>query len=221
MRKLRKDQVDLWLLDCTVEMREIPDVLSGEELAQLEKITNPEAQKQFKNSRNHLRYLICQYLDLEPEKIRISYGAHGKPAIRLPKTTLHFNLSHSKGKILYGFAHSPIGVDLEKIEAREKLQALSERFFSKKNQKILKALADKRQIEFFFKVWTLSEAYLKGLGESVFALETIKNSVSFEDSKTLELKIDSWRLMSLQHIAGFAAAVAIQMEDPQIHSFKI
>ena len=115
MRKLKNDQVDIWILNAQ-NPKELPDVLSGDELAYLQKMSSEASRESYRNSRNTLRWILSDYLAEEPKKIRFDYGAHGKPFIRLPKTKVQFNLSHSKELTLFAVSHRALGVDIEKIQ---------------------------------------------------------------------------------------------------------
>ncbi|MDB5038187.1 MAG: phosphopantetheine-protein transferase [Bacteriovoracaceae bacterium] len=215
MRDLKKKEVELWFLDSSEESPDLPDVLSIDELTYADKLSTSVAKENYKRSRNQLRWLLSAYLDTEPKLIRFSYGAHGKPMLFHPKTRLQFNLSHSKDSLLFAFSLNRVGIDIEKMDDRKTFETLAEKYFSKNNQKMLASLSEKNRIEFFFKIWTASEAYIKGQGESAFLIEKIRELIAFKKNGS-EFTIGNWSICSLHIKKEYAASLAVEMKEPEI-----
>ena len=110
--------------------------------------------------------LYEEYAIRLPETIpedEIAFGAHGKPYLRnFPR--IHFNISHSYGRIVCAFSKTPVGVDVERIAPVK--DALLRRTLAQQEQQELQALVDEGydRDEIFFRYWTAKESYLKYLG---------------------------------------------------------
>ncbi|MCR4672895.1 MAG: 4'-phosphopantetheinyl transferase superfamily protein [Lachnospiraceae bacterium] len=93
----------------------------------------------------------------------ISAGEHGKPFLK-GHYGINFSISHSNGIVLLALSDSGIGADIEKIRVFK--PGLISRILTQAEQDtFLRSSEDSRE-EFFFRYWTLKEAWLKfaGLG---------------------------------------------------------
>ena len=127
-----------------------------------------------------LRYLLSNYLNIEPQDIEFSKNNHGKPYLALGNlknnsknnlknnSNLMFNISHSNDYALFAFVNNnlEIGIDIEKISDKPYLE-LAERFFSKKEFELLSNLQSNQQKIGFFRLWTRKESYIKAIGEGL------------------------------------------------------
>src|ERR1044072_5076584 len=69
--------------------------------------------RHFVAARVFLRSVVARYLESQPEALRFSYGAFGKPALEAGHA-LRFNLSHSNEVELLAVAlEAELGVDVE------------------------------------------------------------------------------------------------------------
>ncbi len=108
-----------------------------------------------------VRAIIGKKLRLGTDKIEFTFSEKKKPLL-LGHDALHFNISHSGDWVVAAFSEKPVGVDVEKI--RKMNFGVAQRFFSPEEVAALLALPEKKQIEYFFELWTLKESYLKALG---------------------------------------------------------
>ena len=95
---------------------------------------------------------------------------HGKPALRRPANhaDLRFNLSHSKGLVLYAVANGrEVGVDVEQIRRVADFERITEQYFSLAERTELGTLRPERKLDGFFGLWTLKEAYVKARGQGL------------------------------------------------------
>ncbi|MCP5132358.1 MAG: hypothetical protein H6976_01800 [Gammaproteobacteria bacterium] len=75
-----------------------------------------------------LRELLGAYLNRMAAALRFSQGPRGKPVLADEHSEgLHFNLSHSSGRVLYAIAYHEVGVDLEAMNRRLDYMAVAER----------------------------------------------------------------------------------------------
>ncbi|MFP4694661.1 MAG: 4'-phosphopantetheinyl transferase family protein [Halothece sp.] len=177
--------IDIWKvnLDISPQLEEqYWSVLNQEEKERASRFVKKEHQTRFIAGRGVLRYLIGDYLNLEPEKVEFAYLTHGKPLLAKNNSypPLQFNVSHSHHLGLYAFAYSDdgIGIDLELIRPISNVVSLAKRFFTEKEASYLESLSPPEQIETFFQFWTAKEAYLKATGEGLVGLDNIEVMIS-------------------------------------------
>lgn len=86
------------------------------------------------------------------------YTQNGKPYLR--DSNINFNISHCNDVVVVVISNKNIGVDIEDIKSFNK-------FVAKKiltdNEKI-GLLTSNNKNEYFFKLWTLKESFLKAIG---------------------------------------------------------
>jgi 4'-phosphopantetheinyl transferase len=66
-----------------------------------------------------LQRVLAVYLGLEPGRIRLTEGEHGKPRLAGPQGQLEFNLSHSGELALVAVSgEREVGIDVERVKPR-------------------------------------------------------------------------------------------------------
>ena len=108
---------------------------------------------------------------------KLCKGPHGKPALA-EYEEIHFNISHTDGFVVCGFADAPIGVDVELVAPVR--PALPKRVLTEEEQSYFSVFTPETE-EYnreFFRFWTLKESYMKWDG-SGFAREPQTISFSF------------------------------------------
>src|SRR5690606_35000212 len=103
-----------------------------------------------------------------------------------------FNLSHTRGMAVLAVTRAgEVGVDVESVQRRVELLALSERYFAASEHRRIAQLSGPAQREQFFRVWTLKEAYLKACG---LGLRIALDSFAFDcahDYRSVQLHMDA------------------------------
>jgi len=170
--------------------------------------------------------LLIRYTgtDRAPEIVR---GDRGKPYAPT-LAGIDFNLSHARDHVLIAIARNqPLGVDLERVDRRIKIEDLARRFFSGAEADALEALPVAIRLPAFLRLWTCKEAVLKALGVGLsFGLE----KVSFQlDAAGVPVGIsamapeagprEDWRLSLLEPAPGFLGAVAWRGAARQVRTF--
>ena len=118
-------------------------------------------------ARGFLRSVVARYLGTQPEGLRFSYGAFGKPALE-PEHALRFNLSHSNEVALLAVTlDAELGVDVEHIRADFASEDIARRFFSRAEVDVFNALPSEERVAAFFRCWTRKEAYIKAIGKGL------------------------------------------------------
>lgn len=103
--------------------------------------------------------------DFEP-----AFEERGKPVVK----GIEFNLSHSGGIALVAVSSDsvPVGCDVQRVENKsvDRLDAITKRFFSVKEQNILQEMMQKDDEAFkelFYLIFSAKEAYIKMTGEGL------------------------------------------------------
>jgi 4'-phosphopantetheinyl transferase len=123
--------------------------------------------REFVVTRAALRSALADELCTAPGDIRLSTNERGKPVLDGPGE-LEFSISHTTGLGLVALsAGRPVGVDVEAIRPRPRLERVAGRVFSPAERERLAELAGIEQLEFFYRAWTAREACLKVTGEGL------------------------------------------------------
>lgn len=114
-----------------------------------------------------LRSMLAAHLDRPAWEWEFATGVYGKPilaeGLRVPD--LDFSLSHTRGLVAAAMVlRSTIGVDAEKIDHAKTALAIAQSYFAPSEVKMLQQTPQRDQAVYFFRLWTLKEAYLKATG---------------------------------------------------------
>ncbi|AFA47411.1 4'-phosphopantetheinyl transferase family protein [Acetobacterium woodii] len=211
----------------------IADVLSLAEPSQIEIYLN-EVSKERREKIKKLKTLTAKALSLGAElvlqkAVRQVYGiepplkirilAEGKPLLHnYPK--IHFNLSHSGNYVVCGIGARPLGVDIQKM-AEPNLN-LAKRFFSETEVTWLFALPPEKQVQGFYDLWAIKEAYMKYTGKgfrlpmNAFTVKSneqilTENGISiFEAEKKVPVLVKTHRLLEDYVLWGITDSVNFQ-----------
>ena len=120
---------------------------------------------------------------------------YGKPYLK--NADVHFSISHSGCVAMCAVGETPVGVDIERV--RPISEGVAMRIMSDKERSAY-ALAEDRE-DFFYKVWTLKEAYVKysgkGLGQGLGGITVYPNGPD----------IPACRCVSIDSLPEYRAAV--------------
>ncbi len=137
-----------------------------------------------------------------------SKGFHKKPF--LLNSPLHFNISHSGHTVTSLFGTTPVGIDVEKIQAN-KLEDFPNLF----TEGELKDITTGGMHRFFY-YWTRKEAVVKangkGMGIPFTAIDTQKPEIVLEQKK--------WRIHSFEW-EGYACSYVLEEHLPKIQLLEM
>jgi len=85
----------------------------------------------------------------------------GKPSLA-NYPGIHFNISHAGRWVVCAVSSEEVGVDVEQIRSID--LAIARRFFAPSEYTTLMSLEAGDRLDFFFRLWTIKESYLKALG---------------------------------------------------------
>ena len=222
---LAADEVHIWCysLDVPPETSaRLYTILAPEERIRCARFYFERDRQRFITSRGVLRELLGRYLQTDPGQISLVYNEFGKPDLGPEFANgLKFNLSHSAGLALIGFAAvSNVGVDLEYIRTQSDYVDIARNFFSASEVNYLTNLPPQLRAEAFFNCWTKKEAYLKACGEGLATpLNSFSVPVTTDAAHTpVDLYVPTkdsfpdkhWSLYPLRPAPGYAGALAIE-----------
>ena len=119
--------------------------------------------------RKGLRFMGADSLAEKLTSKMFCLGRDGKPSFSekiTEKTGIFFNLSHSGNYLAGAFSDREIGLDIQTTSPPHgDVLCIARRFFTPDEYKLLAAVKDpENQLELFFRLWSIKEAYLKYCG---------------------------------------------------------
>ncbi len=169
--------------------------------------------------RGYLRLLLGRYEGLAPDRVQLTRGKYGKPALdpRIHPKHIEFNVSHSCRWALIALAKGRhLGVDIQKIDAAVDSDLIAQRFFSTQENESIRALPEEMKATAFYACWTRKEAVVKALGGSITRLsnEIIVSTAPHGPAQILQMPPggadDGWHLYDLPVEDGYAAALCYE-----------
>jgi 4'-phosphopantetheinyl transferase len=193
-------EVHLWCVfpgqiqDDDILLEKYKSLLQEEETSRMDKFFFPEDKKYFLITRALVRATLSRYVALSPLDWRFRITSKGKPFIAnesIETKTISFNLTHTEGLILLGISkNSTLGIDSEKISEKLDFLAIAQNSFADNEIAVLKNTSGRKQLELFFKYWTLKESYLKARGVGLsFPLNSL--SFQFDSEGRISCQMDS------------------------------
>ena len=209
--------IEVWPVSLTVADSEasFATLLSDDETARAARLVYEKDRRPYVAARAALRTLLGAYLGLRPEAIEFAYGERGKP--RLAGTGgVRFNLSHKAGLALLAFsADCELGVDIEAVATMNDRDAVAERFFSIEEAADLRALPPTERDLGFYRCWTRKEAYIKCLGDGLYApLDRFRVTLAPQDAARVVAidgdtrKASEWTMHDVALPIGYLGALA-------------
>ncbi len=159
-------------------LRAIHALLSADEAVRMNALRHEKDRSLFLLSRGLMRSVLASYLGCQGHEVCFGSDAHGKPILRAnthPRP-LHFNLTHSRGAVALAVSGGrEVGIDVEERGRSVEYLALAERFFAPAEVRYLQSIAPAQVPQAFFALWTLKEAYVKGIGRGLsFPLDAFR-----------------------------------------------
>jgi phosphopantetheine--protein transferase-like protein len=187
-----------------------------------QKITVEWRKEQFLAIWGFVRRQIASYLNCSPSEIIFDRTSYGKPFLKFPGSHFSFNISHTKNHlaICYGNQCASCGIDIEIVRDMPDRLSIAERFFAKEEFMFLSQLeSEKKQNDYFFKLWVIKEAILKTLGKGLsYGLDKVFID-GFEKQKhgVIDLVCDqkikkiAWQFFQEASV-NYVKAVALEMD---------
>ena len=206
-------RIDLWFYpyengdDDELTAQQV-ELLASDERERLARLRFRRDQRMFVATRALVRTVLSQYADVDPKQWRFKADDYGKPhLVEAPLSIpIHFNLANTRGLIVCAVSaiHPRVGVDVERLNRRQDIVRLAERYFAEPEVRSLNESPTEQQLKRFFMYWTLKESYIKarGLGLSIpldkfwFRLDDPSIRVEFDDD--IDDDETGWRFALLE-----------------------
>ncbi|HET6230020.1 MAG TPA: 4'-phosphopantetheinyl transferase superfamily protein [Longimicrobiaceae bacterium] len=202
------------------ELARLAATLAEDEQVRAARFRFPVHRDRYVAGRGILRVLLGRYLGIRPREVRLTYTAHGKPALADQGGAggLCFNVSNTEALGLYAFARGRhLGVDVEHVRPMPDGVAIARRFFSAPENEVFAALPEEGRELAFFTCWTRKEAYIKAVGEGLsMPLDRFDVTlVPGDPARLLATRPDAseaarWVLHELHPGAGFVGALMVE-----------
>ena len=142
-------------------------ILSPDEKHRAGCIGSEPMRSSFALARIALRMLLGRYLDIEPDEIRFTCEARGKPAVS-GYPDLCFSASRSGIVAAFAFClETPIGIDVEALRVAPQMDRVVKHMFSECERRQLALFGPDELQNAFFACWTRKEAYAKAIGDGI------------------------------------------------------
>jgi 4'-phosphopantetheinyl transferase len=158
-----------------------------------------------------LRRVLADFTGVEPGRLCLAFGAHGKP--RLVDGWPCFNLAHSGDAVVLAVADDEVGVDVEELRPLATTDRLARRICTARELGDLFALEENDRGDALLRLWSAKEAVLKALGSGIRgSMRSIEVSLDADGKLRLlgvQGKPSSWTLLDAPAPDGMVAAVAV------------
>lgn len=229
---INAQEVHIWhllaeRLTDTALLQTLHEVLSAQELERIRCLRHARDRTLFLLSRGLMRTVLASYLGCACHEVRFAANDHGKP-ILFPladargSLRLHFNLTHSRGAAALAVSlEREVGIDVEERGRRVDYLGLAERYFAAAEARHLRELPEDQRAEAFFAIWTLKEAFVKGIGRGLsFPLDAfcfdldVKRLIAFRP--LADFVCPDWHFHQFDLGERHCGALAVQGEKVKI-----
>ena len=176
LRYYHHNQIHIWYLKTDEFNQEASiiqylDTLADEEKKRRTRFYFEKDQHRYLLTRYFVRCILSSYFPyVDPAEWVFKTSEFGRPEISEPSIPpdFSFNLSHTQNIIVCAVTQlGTVGIDVEHILKSRPLQRLSNRFFSYQESSFLNKLDEIENTTYFYKIWTLKEAFIKAEGKGL------------------------------------------------------
>ncbi len=195
------------------DVRALAATLSGAEAARAARFGRDDLRERYVVGRGTLRALLGARLGRPPADVVIGRGERGRP-YAADAGGLDFNVSHTAGVALFGFATGVrIGVDIERGDRILNVDGVARKFMAPDEQRTLGGLGPDARRRALLRLWTCKEAMSKATGDALaapFRRMTVAaaEGLRLADGPAPYLP-DAWRLAAAAVPGAFLATVAL------------
>jgi 4'-phosphopantetheinyl transferase len=231
--QLSEGEVHLWLSypgDITDDrlLDRYLELLGPAEQACYEELLLGTHKREYLISEAFLRDVLAAYGDCQPGSLVFERNASGKPGLVGASDSffgLQFNLSHTAGLVSCAVSQSAqVGVDVEAYSLDGGMLEVADHYLCAAEMSQLLSLPEAQRPEYFCKLWTLKEAYIKAQGKG---LSLSLDEFGFELSDSAGIRLlrqgepqEGWQFWSLQPLADHLVAVALAASNHTLRIFS-
>jgi 4'-phosphopantetheinyl transferase len=193
------------------------DTLSVDERERYHSYRFAHDRRDFAAAHALLRRVLSGYGGLAPAEWQFEANVQGKPALATEHATdLTFNLSHTRGLVACAVArHAAVGIDVEWVDRIATGRDIATHYFSPAEIRALDRAPSNDYRRWFIEVWTLKEAYIKGVGLGLaHPLDTFSFIVGGDGGMRFEAPPDattqSWQFLLARLLPDYRLALAVE-----------
>lgn len=168
---IHDDEIHVWSHTIHFDdpfLREAPYLLSNEEMFRASRYHFEKDRRVYESGHVFIRKILAHYTSIEASKLELSPIVNQKPKLENAPFRLHFNISHSGNKILVALGfNSDVGIDVEKVLPDFDMDGFAEANYHANELAQFRSLSNNEQTDYFYKIWTRKEAWLKLTGEGI------------------------------------------------------
>lgn len=175
-------------------------VLSLTELEQASRFRFEKDARHWKACRSALRRILGEALGIAAAEVPFEFEEFGKPLLREPFASLHFNLSHCHDLALVALGlDGPLGIDVEPADRGTSLLGCEQAFCHPDEIAALPG-EERERAHALLDLWTSKESLLKALGTGMsLAPETVSLLPPGDHGAGKHPRLQPFRLQRLEH----------------------
>jgi 4'-phosphopantetheinyl transferase len=211
------DVVRVWIIPCHVPQATLAmfaGLLDDGERARAVTFKKMHDQRLFTIAHGAVRMLAGRAANTSPAGLTWIPGAHGKPELMRPWSSVHTSVSHSGDLAAVAVTTGrPVGVDIQQLVPGLNVIALSARFFPPAEASYVAAGHGRRErADRFARLWVRKEAAVKSAGGRLWPNLTME--VCGRDVVTCTRPAGAHRVAGVTAPGGYHAAVALAGPEP-------
>jgi 4'-phosphopantetheinyl transferase len=197
------------------EIGPLTNLLNADEIQRASRFFFEKDRRLFIVSHALLQFGLAAIAGSHGWKFRVN--SYGKPELDPPygHPPLHFNLSHTDGLAACAFSRGhPLGIDVEKIDLQRDFRPLMKKVFSENEQRSLDLRPLPDRLPTFYRLWTLKEAIIKGIGRSALGslpdFDFTIDPLSLAISPRISEDSANWQMYELAPTTRHCLALAVR-----------
>ncbi|WP_052331425.1 4'-phosphopantetheinyl transferase family protein [Echinicola vietnamensis] len=217
------DQIDLWRVSVKALMEELAPLqqyLTEQELTTMNRYQRESDRIRYIIGKGYLKVLLSKYLDKDPVEIEFIEGINKKPILKGDKK-IHFNISHSKDWVIFGFCPDELGVDIEHVDSDFDFLSLINNCFTKPETHFIENAYSPRHE--FYKLWTRKESLLKAT--SVGMVDNLHSINCLDGTQYIPYEVgggfSDWKIKSLLMDETYFISLSFPVKYRKLRFFDV
>ncbi|MES2266679.1 MAG: 4'-phosphopantetheinyl transferase superfamily protein [Bacteroidota bacterium] len=204
-------EVHIWRINISQNIKRLEQfeaLLTADEMLRAGKYKQQKDTYRFIVSRGAQRIILGRYLNQEPAQLQFILSDNKKPhLVGVDGNIINYNLSHSGDWVILAIAATPVGADVEVIDAAFPFHDILPDNFSEEEATFIGTSPDK-----FFMLWTRKEAILKATGQGLG--DHLNLTPALDGEHLLDASLigadKNWLLNSFALCPGYIATVVAE-----------
>ncbi|MCF1470126.1 4'-phosphopantetheinyl transferase superfamily protein [Agrobacterium vitis] len=225
-RTLGPRDVHVWHLsaDCSSKFRAAK--LSMDERRRANCLVDQQQRAVYVLVHDALRPILAAYLGSQPLDVKFRKMTNGKPILAGTTSRLHFNLSHSGERAVIAVTRAAqIGVDIERLRANRRLDAVAKRFFALEERALLACRQTNDSERNSHLLWAFKEAFVKATGYGLKQpLDSFALDWSAQNPKIIREPsgfVQRWTLECFSPHSDYVGALVVNHHHARVTHFRV